>query len=53
MGIYRTVCHKVEDVFIKMMTHNQNSDEVKQKVVAFRNQKENERQRNKLENSKY
>lgn len=45
MGIYKTVCYKVEDIFIKMMTRNQNPDEINQKIADYRNQKEIEKQR--------
>ncbi|QGH33175.1 hypothetical protein GI584_03600 [Gracilibacillus salitolerans] len=49
MGIYRTACYKVEDVFIKMLTRKQNSDEVREKVEAYRTQKEIKKQRGKQE----
>lgn len=40
MGMYRTICYKVEDVFIKMLSKGKNPDEVKQNVIAFRTEKE-------------
>lgn len=48
MGVYRTICYKVEDVFIKVLSKGKNPDEVKQKVIAFRTDKE----QLKLENKK-
>ncbi|WP_338749880.1 PH domain-containing protein [Bacillus sp. FJAT-52991] len=40
MGIYRSICYKVEDVFIKLLTKGQDPVAVKQKVTEFRTQKE-------------
>ncbi|MFF2446499.1 hypothetical protein ACFVSW_05280 [Neobacillus sp. NPDC058068] len=49
MELYRIVCHKVEDVFIKMLTRKQNQQEIKQKVETFRNQKAIEKELKKKE----
>ncbi|WP_173918969.1 hypothetical protein [Halobacillus sp. Marseille-Q1614] len=49
LGIYRTVCYKVEDLFIRMMSRNQNSEEIKQKVIDYRNQKEMDKRRKRQE----
>jgi hypothetical protein len=49
MGLYRIVCHKVEDLFIKMLTRKQNHLEIKQMVEGFRNQKTIEKERKKKE----
>lgn len=49
MGLYRTICFKVEDIFITMMTRKQNSAEVKEKVEAFRNRKAIEKERKRFE----
>jgi len=39
MGIYRSVCHKVEDLFVKMLTKKQEPEEVKLKVESYREQR--------------
>lgn len=40
MGIYRQVCYKVEDVFIKLLAKGKDPNEINQKVMEFRSQKE-------------
>ncbi|PLR75958.1 hypothetical protein CU633_17975 [Bacillus sp. V3-13] len=40
MGIYRTVCHKVEDIFVKVLAKNQDPAMVKERVVQYRAEKE-------------
>lgn len=40
MGIYRTVCHKVEDIFVKVLTKKQDSAVITEKVSQYRSQKE-------------
>ncbi|WP_394139062.1 PH domain-containing protein [Cytobacillus oceanisediminis] len=39
MGIYQTVCHKVEDMFIKMLTKKEDPANVKIKVDRYREEK--------------
>ncbi|MFZ3591742.1 hypothetical protein ACOI1C_21620 [Bacillus sp. DJP31] len=41
MGIYRTVCHKVEDLFVKALSKNQDPLVVKEKVTQYRIEKDN------------
>ncbi|CAG9620326.1 hypothetical protein [Sutcliffiella rhizosphaerae] len=41
MGIYKTVCYKVEDVFVKLLSKKQDSELVKEKVSTYRTTKEN------------
>lgn len=40
MGIYRKVCYKVEDLFVKMLTKKQEAALVKEKVSQYRLEKE-------------
>lgn len=40
MGIYRQVCYKVEDVFIKLLAKGKDPNEIDRKVTAFRSQRE-------------
>ncbi|WP_157723860.1 hypothetical protein [Domibacillus aminovorans] len=47
MKIYRKICYKVEDLFIKMMTRKQEPEEVQAKVQAFRQQRESVKQNKK------
>lgn len=49
MGVYKTVCYKVEDIFVKLITKNEDQEEVKQKVLSFRQEKELEKARKKKE----
>lgn len=49
MGIYRTVCHKVEDVFVKVLSKNQDPEVVKERVSKYRIQKEEKRLQQKAE----
>ncbi|OMP67066.1 PH domain-containing protein [Domibacillus epiphyticus] len=48
MRVYRRICYKVEDVFIKFLSKGKDPEAVKQKVTEFRTQKETL----KLENKK-
>lgn len=41
LSIYRTICHKVEDVFVKTISKKQNLEERMEKVNFFRNEQEN------------
>ncbi|MFS0639108.1 hypothetical protein AB1K84_24810 [Mesobacillus foraminis] len=43
MGVYRTICYKVEDAFVGLLTKGKEPDKVKEKVNAFRRTKEAER----------
>jgi len=47
MGIYQTVCYKVEDLFIKMLTKKQKPEDVKLKVENYRKQQSEKRDRKK------
>ena len=40
MGIYRTICYKVEDLFVKAISRKQDQAAVKVKVNNFRSEKE-------------
>lgn len=40
MGIYRKICYKVEDAFIKMLSKGKDPVEIKQKVADFRTKQE-------------
>ncbi|MBU8919300.1 hypothetical protein BGM25_25005 [Bacillus sp. FJAT-29953] len=37
MRIYKTICHKVEDLFVKVLSKNQDPSIVKEKVFSYRN----------------
>ncbi|MBD1382337.1 PH domain-containing protein [Metabacillus arenae] len=50
MGIYRTFCYNVEDIFVKLITKKQDHEQVTQKVENYRKQKEDEKARKKKEN---
>jgi hypothetical protein len=43
MGIYRTICYKVEDVFVKMITKQQEPSIVREKVAVYRSERENKK----------
>ncbi|MBM7554442.1 PH domain-containing protein [Thalassobacillus pellis] len=47
MGVYRTFCYKVEDVFVGLFSKKQDPEEVKQKVKEYRDQKEAIKQKKK------
>lgn len=49
MGIYRTVCHKVEDVFVKVLSKKQDPDVIKERVTKYRTEKEEKRLQQKAE----
>lgn len=49
MGIYRTVCHKVEDLFVKVLSKKQDLEGVKIKVNHYRSEKEKLLQQRKME----
>ncbi|QNF29647.1 PH domain-containing protein [Metabacillus elymi] len=51
MGVYRSICYKVEDAFIKLITKKQEPEQVTQKVENYRKQKEEEKARKKKENA--
>lgn len=51
MGIYQTVCHKVEDIFVKVLTKKQDSAIITERVSQYRSQKEKAHQEKK-ENKK-
>jgi hypothetical protein len=40
VGIYRTICYKVEDLFVNVLSKNQNPAIVREKVLDYRNNKE-------------
>ncbi|MFC0523890.1 GRAM domain-containing protein [Pontibacillus salicampi] len=49
MGVYRTVCYKVEDAFIKVIAKNSDPNEVNNKVLTYRQDKEEQRRTKKQE----
>ncbi|WP_187292166.1 hypothetical protein [Bacillus sp. 1NLA3E] len=52
MGFYRTVCHKVEDFFVKMLSKKQDVEGLKIKVNHYRSEKEKLLQQRKMEKGK-
>ncbi|ALC88893.1 hypothetical protein AM500_03065 [Bacillus sp. FJAT-18017] len=52
MGVYRTVCYKVEDVFVKFLARNKDQAIIQTKVATYRNQKELKDQERKAEKDK-
>lgn len=50
MGVYKSICYKVEDAFVKLITKKQDPKQVTQKVENYRKQKEEEKIRKKKEN---
>lgn len=48
MGFYRTICYKVENLFVKMLSKKQDSTLVKEKVNHYRLEKERIRLQKKL-----
>lgn len=44
MAIYRTICYKVEDLFIKVIARKQDASIVKEKVSTYRFEKENKKE---------
>ncbi|WP_180953523.1 hypothetical protein [Bacillus sp. T33-2] len=40
MGLYQTICHKVENAFVKVLTRKQEPEQVKIKVQTYRMHKE-------------
>ncbi|TCP24903.1 PH (Pleckstrin Homology) domain-containing protein [Scopulibacillus darangshiensis] len=43
MGVYRKVCYKVEDAFVKVLARKQDPEEVREKVATYRLKKEEEK----------
>jgi hypothetical protein len=41
MGIYQTICHKTEDLFVKALSRKQDLALIKEKVHNYRIEKEN------------
>jgi hypothetical protein len=52
MGLYRTICYKVEDIFVKLLTRKLEPQVVKMKVTKFRTEKEEIIKQKKLESDK-
>lgn len=52
MGLYRSVCYKVEDVFVKLISKKLDSEQVAQKVESYRKLKEDASALKKEENAK-
>ncbi len=52
MGLYKTVCHKVEDIFVKALSTKQEPDVVREKVSTYRTEKEMQRVKKKNRKSK-
>jgi hypothetical protein len=48
MGIYRTFSYKVEDLIIKMLSKNLESEIIKEKVVNYRTKSEEARSQKKM-----
>lgn len=40
MGLYKTICYKVEDSFVKLITKKNDLELVLQKVDSYRKEKE-------------
>ncbi|MGM7719180.1 PH domain-containing protein [Metabacillus sp. Hm71] len=51
MGVYRSICYKVEDAFVKLITKKQEPEQVKEKVEKYRIEKEAEKVRKKRESA--
>lgn len=47
VGVYRTVCYKVEDVFVKVLSKKKDEIEVREKVEEYRIKKGNKKNRKK------
>ncbi|WP_347552932.1 PH domain-containing protein (plasmid) [Pseudalkalibacillus hwajinpoensis] len=47
MGVYRTVCYKVEDVFVRVLSRKQDSETITMKVMDYRGSKEAQKARKK------
>ncbi|MBZ5751347.1 PH domain-containing protein [Metabacillus rhizolycopersici] len=43
MGVYRNICYKVENVFVKILTKKQNSEAIEDKVINYRLKKVEEK----------
>ncbi|MFJ7728457.1 hypothetical protein ACIQXV_20195 [Neobacillus sp. NPDC097160] len=52
MGLYHTVCYKIEDLFVKVLSKKENQHITKEKVIKYRMGKEEFRQQRKLEKGK-
>lgn len=52
MGIYQIISYKVEDLFVKMLSKNQDPLVIKEKVNNYRIEKEQVRQQRKIESNK-
>lgn len=49
MGVYRSVCYRVEDVFVKMLSKKKDSNAVQVKVTDYRQTKEAQKAQKKSE----
>jgi len=49
MGVYRSICYKVEDAFVKLITKKEEPEQVKEKVEKYRIEKEAGKTRKKKE----
>ncbi|QFT91159.1 hypothetical protein FIU87_21135 [Bacillus sp. THAF10] len=47
MGLYKAVCYKVEDIFVKALSTKQEPNVVREKVSKYRTEKEVHRLRKK------
>ncbi|MGG4466554.1 hypothetical protein ABER68_00785 [Paenibacillus alvei] len=47
MGIYKTVCYKVDDMFVKVLARKKEREQVLNKVAAYRNNKQEQKLRRK------
>ncbi|WP_379968840.1 hypothetical protein [Ectobacillus sp. sgz5001026] len=43
MGLYRTICYKVEDEFVKILTRKQDPTIIRERVLAYRSEQESSR----------
>ncbi|MGG3641024.1 hypothetical protein [Bacillus gobiensis] len=48
MGVYRNICYKVEDVFVKMLTKKHNREIILEKVSNYRLGKEEDKAAKKI-----
>ncbi|MGQ4668010.1 cell envelope integrity protein TolA [Metabacillus halosaccharovorans] len=51
MGVYRSICYKVEDAFVKLIAKKKDPEQVKEKVEKYRVEIEAEKARKKIESA--
>jgi hypothetical protein len=52
MGIYQSICYKIEDLFVNVLSKKENQNIAKAKVNKYRMEKVEFRQQRKLEKEK-